>query len=70
MQELHSIEEVTRRLGGVSKWSVYSWLSQGKLRKTKIGSRVMVAESDLLAFIAACNPKSDEQRKEGENGRR
>jgi excisionase family DNA binding protein len=58
LSELHSVEETARRLGGVSVWSVYSWLSQGRLRKTKIGSRVMVAETDLQAFVAACNPKS------------
>jgi excisionase family DNA binding protein len=54
---LLSVEEAAERLGGVSKWSIYSWLSQGRLRKTKIGSRVMIAESDLQAFIARCNPE-------------
>jgi excisionase family DNA binding protein len=54
---LLSVEEVTKRLGGVSRWSVYSWMSQGRLRKTKVGSRVMVSESDLQAFITQCNPE-------------
>jgi excisionase family DNA binding protein len=54
---LLSVEQAAERLGGVSRWSVYSWLSQGRLRKTKIGSRVMIAETDLEAFIAACNPE-------------
>jgi excisionase family DNA binding protein len=56
-QMLLSVEEAARKLGGVSKWSVYSWLSQGKLRKTKVGSRVMIGERDLEAFLAACNPE-------------
>jgi excisionase family DNA binding protein len=56
-QSLLSVEEAAQRLGGVSRWSIYSWLSQGRLRKTKIGSRVMIAESDLQAFIARCNPE-------------
>jgi len=54
-QSLLSVEQAAQRLGGVSRWSIYAWLSQGRLRKTKIGSRVMVAEADLQAFVAACN---------------
>jgi len=55
--ELISVEEAAKRLGGVSRWTIYAWLAKGRLRKTKIGSRVMIAESDLQAFIAACNPE-------------
>jgi excisionase family DNA binding protein len=54
-QALLSVEEATRRLGGVSRWTVYTWMSQGRLRKTKVGSRVMIAEQDLESFIAGCN---------------
>jgi len=56
-QLLLSVEQVAQRLGGVSRWTVYSWMSQKRLRKTKVGSRVMVAEADLEAFIAQCNPE-------------
>jgi excisionase family DNA binding protein len=56
-QALMSVEEATRRLGGVSKWTVYMWRSQGRLRKTKVGRRVMISERDLEAFIDRCNPK-------------
>jgi excisionase family DNA binding protein len=55
---LLSVEEVAERLGGVSKWSIYSWLSQGRLIKTKIGSRVMISERNLEEFISACNSKT------------
>ncbi len=55
-QTLLSVEQAAERLGGVSRWSIYSWLSQGRLRKTKVGSRVMIRESDLQAFIDQCNP--------------
>jgi excisionase family DNA binding protein len=58
LSEIRSVEEAARRLGGVSKWTIYAWLSQGKLKKTKIGGRVMISETDLQAFIAACNPES------------
>ena len=57
LSELHIVEETARRLGGVSVWSVYSWLSKKRLKKTKIGSRVMISEADLQAFIARCNPE-------------
>jgi excisionase family DNA binding protein len=55
-QVLLSVEQTRERLGGVSRWTVYSWMSQGRLRRTKVGSRVMVAETDLEGFIASCNP--------------
>ena len=57
IQTLLSVEQAAERLGGVSRWTVYSWMSQGRLRKTKVGSRVMIAESDLQAFLSACNPE-------------
>jgi excisionase family DNA binding protein len=64
-QALLSVEQAAERLGGVSRWSIYAWLSKGRLRKTKVGSRVMIAESDLQAFIAGCNPAPDAQSKAG-----
>lgn len=51
MEELLSVEETARRLGGISKWTVHAWLSQGKLRRTKIGSRTMVRESELERVV-------------------
>ncbi len=57
-QALLSVEQAAERLGGVSRWSIYAWLSKGRLRKTKVGSRVMIAESDLEAFLANCNPEN------------
>jgi excisionase family DNA binding protein len=58
-QVLLSVEEAAQRLGGVSRWSIYSWLSQGRLKRTKVGSRVMVAEADLESFVAACNSEAE-----------
>jgi excisionase family DNA binding protein len=62
-QALLSVEQAAQRLGGVSRWSIYAWLSQGRLRKTKVGSRVMIAENDLQAFVARCNPAPDAKSK-------
>jgi excisionase family DNA binding protein len=51
MDELISVEEAARRLGGISKWTIFSWLSQGKLIRTKVGSRTMLRQSELDKVI-------------------
>ena len=38
-------------LGGISPTTIYTWLSLGKLPRTKVGSRVMVRQSALDAII-------------------
>jgi len=48
---LLSVEEAARRLGGISKWTVHAWLSQGRLRRTKVGGRTMIRESELAKVI-------------------
>jgi excisionase family DNA binding protein len=55
--KLYSVEDAAQLLGGISKWTVHAWLAKGKLRRTKVGSRTMIAERDLNAFIVKCNPK-------------
>jgi excisionase family DNA binding protein len=56
--KLFSVEEAAALLGGISKWTIHAWLAKGKLRRTKVGSRTMISEQDLQAFIAKCNPES------------
>jgi len=51
MDELLSVEEAARRLGGLSKYTIHAWLSSGKLRRTKVGSRTMIRESELQRVI-------------------
>jgi excisionase family DNA binding protein len=51
MENLVSVEEAARRLGGLSKWTVYAWLSQGRLQRTKVGRRTMIRESELQNVI-------------------
>jgi excisionase family DNA binding protein len=51
MDALLSIEEAAKRLGGISKWTVHAWLSQGKLQRTKVGGRTMIRESELSKVI-------------------
>ena len=51
MEDLLSVEEAARRLGGISKWTVHGWLSKGKLKRTKVGRRTMILESELQRVI-------------------
>jgi len=52
MENLLSVEEAARRLGGLSKFTIHAWLSSGRLKRTKVGSRVMIRESELERFVA------------------
>jgi excisionase family DNA binding protein len=51
LDTLLSVEEAARRLGGLSKYTIHSWLAKGKLRRTKVGSRTMIRESVLERVI-------------------
>ena len=51
MEQLFSIKEAARRLGGILKWTVHAWLSQGRLQRTKVGGRTMIRESELQKVI-------------------
>jgi len=56
--KLYSVGDAAVLLGGISKWTVHAWLAKGKLRRTKVGSRTMISERDLQAFIESCNPEA------------
>ena len=49
--ELLSVPEVAKRLGGLSPQTVHQWLSQGRMRRCKVGSRTMVRASELRKVI-------------------
>jgi excisionase family DNA binding protein len=51
LDELLSVSEAARRLGGISKWTLHAWLSQGRLQRVKVGSRTMIRESELAKVI-------------------
>jgi len=51
MEQLFSIDEAARKLGGISKWTLQSWLSQGRIKRTKVGRRTMIRESDLEKLV-------------------
>ena len=51
MEQLISVEQAAQLLGGISKWTIYAWLSQGKLNRTKVGGRTMIRESELARVV-------------------
>ena len=51
MDPLLSVGEAAKRLGGLSRWTIYGWLSAGKLQRTKVGGRTMIRESELAKVI-------------------
>jgi excisionase family DNA binding protein len=73
LEKLFSVEEAARRLGGISKWTVHAWLSQGRLQRTKVGGRTMIRESELPKVIqdggksrtARRNPRGKQLKSEG-----
>ena len=62
---LLSVEKAAVRLGGLSKWTIYAWLSQGKLRRTKVGGRTMIRESELEKVIQDGGKSPAPRRKDG-----
>jgi excisionase family DNA binding protein len=64
LERLLSVEEAARALGGISKWTVHAWLSQGRLQRTKVGGRTMIRESELTKVIKH-GGKSPSHRRNG-----
>jgi len=54
--KLHDVPSAAEWLGGVSTWSVRAWLSQGRLRRVKVGRRTMIWESELKRFVGYQEP--------------
>lgn len=50
---LRSIPEAARLLGGVNESTVRRLIRRGELRRTRVGSRVMIDDEDLAAYVAA-----------------
>lgn len=48
---LLSVKDAAAYLGGISPYTVHAWLSQGKLRRSKVGGRTMVRVSELQRVI-------------------
>ena len=46
MENLLSVTEAAKRLGGISKWTIHAWLAKGKLRR-KIPQLELALEGKL-----------------------
>ena len=62
-----SVTEFARRLGGISPCTVYSWLSQGRIERTKVGRRTMIATK--IKAKGCCDKMCDINGKKLEGGR-
>ncbi len=49
--KLYSVSDAAEYLGGISPWTIHTWLAKGKLQRTKVGSRTMIRESELQKVI-------------------
>lgn len=50
-EQLHDLPEASRRLGGLSHWTLRRWAAAGKLATVKIGARVLVPESEIARLM-------------------
>jgi excisionase family DNA binding protein len=64
MDALLSVEEAARKLGGLSEYTIHAGLSSGKLRRTKVGSRTMIRESELQRVIEDGGKSSHPNRRD------
>ena len=51
IEQIVSVPKAAEILGGISPWTVYSWLSKGVLPRVKVGARTMVRVADLQRLI-------------------
>jgi len=67
LETLYSVTDAARKLGGVSKFTIYAWMSRGLLERTRVGGRVMVRESSLLKLLEQGNKQDTARRKKGDS---
>ena len=65
LEPMFSVEEAAKKLGGVSRFTIYAWMSRGLLERTRVGGRVMIRESSLLKLLERSNKQEDAKSKEG-----
>jgi excisionase family DNA binding protein len=50
LEKLISVKEAAILLG-ISPWTLFAWVSQGRIRYRKVGRRTMFTEEDLEDFV-------------------
>lgn len=66
LETMFSVTDAAKILGGVSKFTIYAWMSKGLLERTRVGGRVMVRESSLLKLLEQGNQQEADHRQRGE----
>ena len=51
LEKLYSVRRAAKVLGGISPRTVYAWLGQGRIVRTKVGRRTMIRESELRRIL-------------------
>jgi excisionase family DNA binding protein len=64
-QQLLSVVEAAERLN-ISAYTLYGWVSQGRVRSVKLGRRRMFRPEDLEDFINGCVAEPRPRREAGE----
>ncbi len=67
LETLYSVSEAANKLGGVSRFTIYAWMSRGLLERTRVGGRVMVRESSLLKLLEHGNQQEAARRENGDS---
>ena len=62
LETLYSVSEAAKMLGGISRFTIYAWMSRGILERTRVGGRVMVRESSLLKLLERGDSLEAERR--------
>jgi hypothetical protein len=65
--KLYNVKDSARALGGLSPYTINTWLSQKKLMRTKVGARTMVRGSELKRILVdgGKSPGRPRQAKQG-----
>ena len=54
-----SPKEFADRLS-ISRWTVYAWISEGRIKSVKVGRLVRIAESELARIVSQGMQSEDE----------
>lgn len=63
MKALKSVEEAAGLLG-ISKWTVRSYITEGRLPAVRLGRRVLLEETELEKFVAEIKKAQDRKRQD------
>lgn len=44
----------------ISRWTVYTWISEGRIKSVKVGRLVRIAESELARIVSQGMQSEDE----------